>query len=166
MAELIIVVFELGRPRARECPLDPAARGKAEARIQAFKVERDTGERAGDTVLVACPGGAALDIEQPAVDRISEARGYARKEIRPRGHNRGLAGQTQWETDARAAFHGRPRDGTLDAYDPTRGQLVIAADLPADYGSGRADIGRGRSRRYGPARKRILHQLYRGGDCP
>src|ERR1700682_4676914 len=108
MAELIVVVFEPGRPIARECPFDTAACSNAGARVQSFKAEAGPPESARDAVFVACPGGTALDVKQPAVHRISETGGYAWKEIRSRGDKRRLAGVTQGEHDPRVAFHGCP----------------------------------------------------------
>jgi hypothetical protein len=44
------------------------------------------------------------------------------------------------------------------------GELVIATDLSADDGPGRAEVGGGDSGCYGSSRKRVLHDLYRVRD--
>jgi hypothetical protein len=106
MAEPKVIVFELGRPMMPECPFDAAARGPAEALVQAFKAKGDAGETAGGGVFAAFPRGAAIDVEQHAIHRISQTHGYARKEIRPRRDNRRVAGETRREPDGRVAFHG------------------------------------------------------------
>jgi hypothetical protein len=136
----------------------------AGACVQSFKTEAGARKSARDVVLVACPGRTAFEVKQPAVHRISKTCRYAWNEIRPRCDKCRVAGNTQWERDPRAAFHGCTGCGTLDPDDPVGGELVIATDLSADYGPGRAEVDRGDAGCDGSRRNRVMYKLYRVGD--
>src|SRR5271166_2925111 len=115
IAELIVVVFQSGRPHVRECPFDPAARSPPEAQIEAFEIERGAGESSRNAVAVAGPGDAALDVKQPTVNRISQTCGHTGNQVHSPGDRRCFARKSQWQSNARAASQGGPRGGTLGA---------------------------------------------------
>src|ERR1700730_3707865 len=119
-AKSIIVVFEPGRPVARKGPLDAGADGPTGTPVQTFKTEAVTNHG----IFVARPGGAASDVIQPAVHRVSETAGDASKKIRPCSNQRRRA---VVQPNRRIAFHGSAGGRALDTDHPIGGELIISA---------------------------------------
>src|SRR5215467_1253673 len=111
--------------------------------VQPSRVSRPSNPKAvtNHAIFVTSPGGAAPDVIQPAVNRISEAAGDASQKICPCGDPSRIADVD--EIHCRSAFHGGARDGTFDTSHPVGGELVIATKLPSDHRPGRSDLGSG-----------------------
>src|SRR6516164_3168417 len=80
-AELIIVVFDKGRPIPRKSPVDAAADNPAEPIVQAPEVKGSNARQCpADLKLVAGERSAASGVKQDIVERVADARGQARQE--------------------------------------------------------------------------------------
>src|SRR5579863_3610932 len=82
MTELIVIVFDVHRPLARERPVEAAAGDPAVAVVQPLKIEGATAGKcaAADVVFVAGDRKASAGIDQDGVEGIADPAGHAGEE--------------------------------------------------------------------------------------
>src|SRR6266576_6517378 len=125
VAEIVVLVFGLGRPVWREHVLEASAHGVAVAMIA---VGRERLRHAADAyieVVAILPSITALGVEQRRAPGVAEAAGDRSKLIAVGGHENAAGEQHAVVAVAEPGVLG------FDTDNPTRGELIIGAALHA-----------------------------------